>query len=230
MDSAWATPAYMTLYTALASKSHLCRGGFPHSDICGSMLRCQLPAAFRRLARPSSPVIAKASTTCTYSLDPITRSGLQSEGRHQRSGIRQQPFTPLPNPRLVSSSSYKANSRKYTHCLSVGLGQTSRCNHNPFCATRSHPHRSLFVAPLRLHSLKAQSCRPAHASCTQNALLSELLKNSRALLRPEDARQKTHTLAWAARALRGVRTPYLRARAPRWSAVLCPLVSGRLFE
>src|SRR6266481_7648841 len=54
------------------SKSFEWSGGFPHSDICGSMLVCQLPAAFRRLPRPSSPVIAKASTTCTYSLDPIT--------------------------------------------------------------------------------------------------------------------------------------------------------------
>ena len=50
---------------------HRC-SGFPHSDICGSKLVCQLPAAFRRLPRPSSPVIAKASTICTYSLDPIT--------------------------------------------------------------------------------------------------------------------------------------------------------------
>ena len=119
MNSAWATPAYMTLQftppisfdwvrllsplarrqrspppitsvryptnrvwsdcafvaacapTTLTTESHLCRGGFPHSDICGSKLVCQLPAAFRRLPRPSSPVIAKASTTCTYSLDPI---------------------------------------------------------------------------------------------------------------------------------------------------------------
>src|SRR5213595_548464 len=47
-------------------------GGFPHSDISGSKLVCQLPEAFRRLPRPSSPVIAKASTTCTCSLDPIT--------------------------------------------------------------------------------------------------------------------------------------------------------------
>ena len=47
-------------------------GGFPHSDIFGSMLVCELPEAFRTLQRPSSPVIAKASTTCTYSLDPIT--------------------------------------------------------------------------------------------------------------------------------------------------------------
>jgi hypothetical protein len=48
------------------------RAGFPHSDIYGSKLYCQLPVAFRRLTRLSSPVIAKASTTCTYSLDPIT--------------------------------------------------------------------------------------------------------------------------------------------------------------
>ena len=48
------------------------RAGFPHSEICGSAPICRLPAAYRRLSRPSSPVIAKASTTCTYSLDPIT--------------------------------------------------------------------------------------------------------------------------------------------------------------
>jgi hypothetical protein len=48
------------------------RAGFPHSEICGSAPICRLPAAYRRLSRPSSPIIAKASTTCTYSLDPIT--------------------------------------------------------------------------------------------------------------------------------------------------------------
>ena len=41
------------------------KAGFPHSEICGSKLVCQLPAAYRRLQRPSSPVIAKASTMCT---------------------------------------------------------------------------------------------------------------------------------------------------------------------
>src|SRR5688572_5066707 len=46
--------------------------GFPHSEILGSKLACQLPEAYRRLQRPSSPVVAKASTTCTCSLDPIT--------------------------------------------------------------------------------------------------------------------------------------------------------------
>ena len=47
------------------SQSYLLRGGFPHSEISGSKLICQLPEAYRRLSRPSSPVIAKASTTCT---------------------------------------------------------------------------------------------------------------------------------------------------------------------
>lgn len=47
-------------------------GGFPHSEVSGSKLICQLPEAYRRLSRPSSPIIAKASATCSYSLDPIT--------------------------------------------------------------------------------------------------------------------------------------------------------------
>ena len=46
--------------------------GFPHSEILGSKLVCQLPEAYRRLPRLSSPVAAKASTMCTYSLDHIT--------------------------------------------------------------------------------------------------------------------------------------------------------------
>ena len=36
--------------------------GFPHSEIVGSSLICQLLHAFRRLSRPSSPLDAKAST------------------------------------------------------------------------------------------------------------------------------------------------------------------------
>ena len=35
---------------------------FPHSDIPGSTLGCQLPRAYRRLQRPSSALDAKAST------------------------------------------------------------------------------------------------------------------------------------------------------------------------
>src|SRR3954468_7360978 len=55
-----------------SERGDLKEAGFPHSEICGSAPICRLPAAFRRLSRPSSPIIAKASTTCTCSLDPIT--------------------------------------------------------------------------------------------------------------------------------------------------------------
>ena len=58
--------------------------GFPHSEICGSKLVCQLPAAYRRLLRPSSPVIAKASTMCTYSLVPITLTSVRLEQRRYK--------------------------------------------------------------------------------------------------------------------------------------------------
>jgi hypothetical protein len=51
---------------------YLTVAGFPHSGIVGSMLVYQLANAFRRLLRPSSPLIAKAFTMCAYSLDHIT--------------------------------------------------------------------------------------------------------------------------------------------------------------
>ena len=72
------------------SVSDTLAGGFPHSDIRGSKLVCQLPAAFRRLQRPSSPVIAKAFTTCTYSLDPI---GLRT-WTSSKSRIKHAAFSP----------------------------------------------------------------------------------------------------------------------------------------
>ena len=39
-------------------------GGFPHSEMPGSQLVCQLPEPYRRLPRLSSPLTAKASTVC----------------------------------------------------------------------------------------------------------------------------------------------------------------------
>lgn len=41
--------------------------GFPHSEIPGSQLGYQLPWAYRRFLRPSSPLDAKTSTVCPYS-------------------------------------------------------------------------------------------------------------------------------------------------------------------
>jgi hypothetical protein len=78
----------MFQFTRFASHSYvftmryLLLGGFPHSEISGSKLICQLPEAYRRLSRPSSPIIAKASTTCSYSLDPITLTSCNAKS-HQ---------------------------------------------------------------------------------------------------------------------------------------------------
>ena len=58
--------------TYVFSTRYLLRGGFPHSEILGSKPVCRLPEAYRRLLRLSSPVAAKASTICAYSLDHIT--------------------------------------------------------------------------------------------------------------------------------------------------------------
>src|SRR5712675_1105809 len=51
--------------------------GFAHSEIAGSKLVCQLPGAYRRLLRPSSPSTAKASAICASSLDHITSRSLR---------------------------------------------------------------------------------------------------------------------------------------------------------
>src|SRR4029077_8880151 len=58
------------------SARYLLRGGFPHSEIAGSKLVCQLADTYRRLPRPSSPSTAKASAICAYSLDHITPRSL----------------------------------------------------------------------------------------------------------------------------------------------------------
>jgi hypothetical protein len=71
---------------------------------------CQLPDTFRRLPRPSSPLTAKASTVCAYSLDHITPSYLG--------------MTRIP-----------ANGTTY-HLLSIrqlalpALASTTRCRHS----------------------------------------------------------------------------------------------------
>ena len=63
-------------YTYEFSARYLLRGGFPHSEIAGSKLVCQLADTYRRLPRPSSPSTAKASAICAYSLDHITPRSL----------------------------------------------------------------------------------------------------------------------------------------------------------
>ena len=68
----------MVQFPAFASHGFtgMTRCGFPHSEILGSTLACQLAEAYRRLLRPSSLPGAKASTVCPYLLDPIHLSSV----------------------------------------------------------------------------------------------------------------------------------------------------------
>ncbi len=75
-------PKYRFMYLLIQYTMTGIPAGFPHSDIVGSMLVCQLPDAFRRLPRLSSPSTAKASTVCAFSLDPIARNGFRTISPH----------------------------------------------------------------------------------------------------------------------------------------------------
>ena len=78
--------AYLDVSVLHVRSSPLCiqsevsqRDGLPHSDIFGSQLVYQLPEAFRRLPRPSSPLDAKTFTVCPYGLaTPNSRRDLTS--------------------------------------------------------------------------------------------------------------------------------------------------------
>jgi hypothetical protein len=68
-------------FPEFASMPYVFKHGYP----CGWVspfghprinVRCQLPWAFRRLPRPSSPLTAKAFVVCAYSLDHITLNPL----------------------------------------------------------------------------------------------------------------------------------------------------------
>src|SRR5699024_7900333 len=88
-----------TTYTFSGGYRDMTRGGFPHSDILGSQLCCQLPEAFRRLTRPSSAPLAKASTVCPLKLTAThknAQSALQNclqDARVHYVVLKKQPHT-----------------------------------------------------------------------------------------------------------------------------------------
>jgi hypothetical protein len=133
-------------------------GGFPHSDISGSLPVCRLPEAFRRLPRPSSPVIAKASTTCTCSLDPIALNA-----RYRRPAQVPPRGSPSAHPRVSRpqpSRSHESHSH-HTHTslrLLAALGAPSSMTHARACDRESGP---------QIQSLNPDArCPPGHPSRT----------------------------------------------------------------
>jgi hypothetical protein len=92
------------LVTYVFSHEYRRSGGFPHSEIFGSKHICRLPEAYRRLPRPSSPSIAKASTMCAYSLDHITPSDLE---------LHQNNSNWFSNATFITNESIKTYSLEY---------------------------------------------------------------------------------------------------------------------
>ena len=82
----------LTRYEFTRQSHRLCSdAGFPHSEISGSTLVCQLPGAYRRLPRLSSPLDAKASTAHPYELDHINESLSSRSAIHNGSRRRKPP-------------------------------------------------------------------------------------------------------------------------------------------
>ncbi len=75
---------------------------FPHSEIPGSKLGCQLPGAYRRLPRPSSAPGTKASTVCPKKLEhtnyAVQKKMLASTMQFSKHG-QNQPTTTTRPPR-----------------------------------------------------------------------------------------------------------------------------------
>jgi hypothetical protein len=117
--------------------------GFPHSDILGSKPVCRLPEAFRRLPRPSSPVIAKASTTCTYSLDPITLSAplQQSAFSSQLSETTTDHLHPSPKP---EHRSYRLLQRLVA--IASSCNEATIQSSNPVASTPFEWNRNAFTS------------------------------------------------------------------------------------
>ena len=59
-----------SLFVPIHSEQSTPKGGLPHSEIPGSLFVYQLPWAYRRLPRPSSPLDTKSSTMRPYSVIP----------------------------------------------------------------------------------------------------------------------------------------------------------------
>jgi hypothetical protein len=131
--------------------------GFPHSDIPGSQLGCQLPRAYRRLLRPSSALDAKASTVCPSQLattnttpHPTRTNTDQTQRSHIDGSTLQRCSRPL------SRSQTTTPHHPHDHHK-----VTARCGREPETpgTPTSHPHHQ---TPTRANTrAEDQTMRPA---------------------------------------------------------------------
>src|SRR5690606_1245556 len=121
---------------------------------------CQLPDAFRRLPRPSSPLTAKASTVCACSLDHITPSRLGAIVLREQSTILLKGSLPGSRLSLYDTSDSFSNARYFPIVKEPATASTPQPIN--LCA----PH------PTRWWSQSGSNRRPP--ACKAGALPAEL--------------------------------------------------------
>jgi hypothetical protein len=121
--------------------------GFPHSDIPGSQLGCQLPRAYRRLPRPSSAPDAKASTMRPYKLNhkPNTKN---SDARVHYADLKQH------TQRHQPTTTHQPTPHNTTRGRQAGGSDAAAPGHQ-----RHHPTRA--------RCLRTQQCAPSHLTTTR---------------------------------------------------------------
>ena len=118
--------------------------GFPHSDIPGSTLGCQLPRAYRRLPRPSSALDAKASTMRPYQLATQTTN---THNKHTHGGsapVDPQRRGPVPAGRQQLMQNDQ-DTKRYTTL------QTRTHTHEDHPAPTDPPAKTTTRGPRRVH-------------------------------------------------------------------------------
>ena len=132
-------------------------GGLPHSEIYRSQLGYQLPVAFRRFQRLSSPLDAKSSTVCPYWFDHTDRTPTQG-----------------PTPNDLSMTSLTCRLGRPTLCITdPGIGRAWRA---PFRRIRDF---SVSIAELSLmHALKDTPEPPSEFGDLSSARRHPLVKEA----------------------------------------------------
>ena len=145
--------------------------GLPHSEIPGSKLGYQLPWAYRRFLRPSSPLDAKTSTVCPLTLGHVDRmpSDQSCSCVHDRPAISdRRPRWPLlligpatclhaPRQRVFSGSISSFSIRYLPSIACTRRAQPVRtCEFQPSCLM--HLSQSDWLSPTLQHEGRSQ-CR-----------------------------------------------------------------------
>ena len=140
--------------------------GFPHSDIPGSQLGCQLPRAYRRLLRPSSALDAKASTVCpsqlaTTNTTPHPSTPTTPHNTHRGPGAQAQ-HGHVDGSTLQRCSRPLSRSQTTTpHHPHTQTNPCARCGREPETpgTPTSHPHHPTPTTLLQV--ARARAVRPA---------------------------------------------------------------------